>query len=94
MKNKNNECKIILHPAAAEQMLKRRTVISVRPYSQKELTALYGVSSRTIYNWLSSIKKELGERRGRTFSVRQVETIFEELGVPYTYEITSSLSVA
>lgn len=93
MEKKDSACKVMLLPGVAEQMLKR-TIISVRPYSRKELTALYGVSCRTLRNWLNPLKKELGERKGHMYSVKQIEIIFDVLGVPYTYEVVSSLNVA
>lgn len=55
---------------------------NVRPYSYGELVILYGVSQRTLKNWLMPFMKEIGEKRGRYFTVRQIEIIFVRLGFP------------
>ncbi|MBS1773407.1 MAG: hypothetical protein JST82_11165 [Bacteroidetes bacterium] len=54
----------------------------VRPYSYKELTQLYGVSKKTLLNWIQPFKEEIGEKRGRYFTVNQVDIIFRKLGFP------------
>lgn len=54
----------------------------VRPYNHKELTELYGVSRKTLQTWLKPFLAEIGEKRGRYFTVKQVETIFARLGLP------------
>jgi hypothetical protein len=56
--------------------------ITVRPYSYKELIILYGVSQRTFKTWLEPFMAEIGEKRGRYFTVRQTEVIFKKLGFP------------
>ena len=54
----------------------------VRPYSYGELVILYGVSHRTLKTWLEPFMKEIGEKRGRFFTVKQIELIFAKLGFP------------
>ena len=56
--------------------------LQVRPYSYKELTQLYGVSKRTFQNWLKPFMEEIGEKRGRYFTVNQIEIVFKKLGFP------------
>ena len=58
------------------------TSINVRPYNYKELTTLYGVSQRTFKTWLEPFMGEIGEKRGRYFTVKQMEVIFKKLGFP------------
>jgi len=58
--------------------------IEVRPYNMKELCNLYNLSYKVMSGTLQSFNDLLGKRRGYYFSVKQVEIIFEELGVPYT----------
>lgn len=87
MKNNNHQPKIIIHPASVDELLRRRNVISVRPYMLKELAHLYGVSGRTVINWIRPFKEELGARMGRYYSIRQVRIIFDNLGVPYALEL-------
>jgi len=59
-------------------------VIPLRPYSYKELTALYGISQRTMKTWLTPFMAEIGEKHSRYFTVRQVRIIFDKLGLPGT----------
>ncbi len=56
--------------------------IKLKPYSVKELSAIYEVNEQTFRNWLIPFKEELGERRGNFYTVNQVELIFKKLGVP------------
>jgi hypothetical protein len=56
--------------------------IPLRAYSYKELTALYGVSQRTLKTWLAPFTAEIGEKHSRYFTVRQVRIIFNRLGLP------------
>lgn len=58
-------------------------LVEVRPYNMKELCALYKMSYKVMYTFLAPLKGTLGKKRGHFYSVRQVEAIFNELGVPY-----------
>jgi hypothetical protein len=57
-------------------------VKQVKPYKQKELSDLYGVSKKTFTKWLIPFKDKIGERKGHYYSVEQVKTIFILLGIP------------
>jgi len=57
--------------------------ILVKPYMIRELCALYGVTDKVFRKWLKPFKDQIGERLGRYYTVSQVETIFNKLGVPY-----------
>ena len=59
----------------------------VRPYTYKELTQLYGVSKRTLQNWLKPFKVEIGEKPGRYFTVKQMDMIFKKLGFPKNLQV-------
>lgn len=58
----------------------------IRPYSAGELVDLYGISHRTLRNWLLPFMKEIGTKRGRFFNVKQIEIIFAKLGFPKDIE--------
>ena len=58
----------------------------VKPYTVKELCALYETSFKTFKKWLRPFQELLGVRVGWYYSVRQVEVIFYKLGVPYRVE--------
>ncbi|MDD5464555.1 MAG: hypothetical protein PHP62_05395 [Candidatus Moranbacteria bacterium] len=54
----------------------------IKPYTQKELSFLYGVCGRTFKKWLKPYRRELGVHTGRFYMARQVKKIFEKLGFP------------
>jgi DNA-binding transcriptional MerR regulator len=54
----------------------------VKPYTVKELAALYGVSPKTLRTWLLPHREAIGERVSRYFTALQVQLIFERLGRP------------
>ena len=94
MENQNHQPKIIIHPASVEELVKRRNVIHVKPYSIKELAVLYRVSRRTMYNWLIPLQDEIGKRIGIYYSVKQVRIIFNNLDVPYMLELPNPCEAA
>lgn len=58
-------------------------MVEYRPYTTKELIALFCSKRTTFYNDLRPLRKELGKHRGHRWSIRQVILIFEKLGRPY-----------
>ena len=60
-----------------------KEVAEVRPYSTKELAQIYGVCDKTLIKWMKPFTGDIGEKRGRFFTVAQVEIIFNKLGMPY-----------
>jgi transposase-like protein len=56
--------------------------LEIKPYSTKELAAIYKVSEKTIYRWLKPFKEQIGQKNGRLYTVNQVRTIIEMIGLP------------
>ena len=56
--------------------------IKLKPYSLTELTKLYGVCIKTMKKWLEPFKEEIGNKKGRFYTISQVRLIFEKLGLP------------
>jgi len=56
--------------------------ITIRPYTAKELAALYGVSTKTLRTWLLPHQQAIGEKISRYFTSLQIRIIFEKLGSP------------
>ena len=54
----------------------------ITPLNHKQLAAEYKVTHKTLKSWLKPILKEIGEMRGKTFNVRQLRIIYENLGDP------------
>lgn len=67
--------------------MKTKDEIMVKPYSISELSQLYGVSVKTFKKWLHPIKRKVGTKQGRFYTVKQTETLFNHLGLPYPLEI-------
>ncbi|MFN8248900.1 MAG: hypothetical protein U0T68_08130 [Ferruginibacter sp.] len=57
--------------------------VRVQPYSKKELCDLYNVKHRVLAGWLARFKDEIGEITGRYYTAKQVEIIFDKIGLPY-----------
>lgn len=57
-------------------------VVEIKPYSLTELSALYGVSNRTMKNWITPHSGFVGNKIGRLYTALQVKIIFEKLGLP------------
>lgn len=61
-----------------------KQVIEIKPYLSKDLLRFYQVTYPTLNKWLDGIKDKIGKRNGAYWSSKQVEIIFQELGVPKT----------
>jgi transposase-like protein len=57
-------------------------MIEIRPYSLTELARIYGVTNRTMKNWLIRHDEAIGEKIGRLYTALQIKIIFEKLGLP------------
>ena len=56
--------------------------ISIRAYTTKELSSMYGISPKTFRTWLQPHLTYIGDKTGRYFTALQVRIIFERLGIP------------
>lgn len=55
----------------------------VKPYSTKELAAIYGIGKNAMATWLKPLRgKLLDAQLGYYWNVRQVKIIFEHFGHP------------
>ena len=57
----------------------------IKPYSKKELAALYEVSPRCLTTMLEPFNENIGKKSGRYFNVKQVVAIFKHLGYPNSF---------
>ena len=60
--------------------------LEIKPYTKKELAAIYCISPRSFSTWLKPFAAEVGPKRGKYFNVNQVRLILEKLGLPGTIE--------
>lgn len=56
--------------------------VPLRPYTVAEIIALYGVDGKTFRKWISPFLATIGKRIGNYYTILQVQTIFEKLGLP------------
>jgi transposase len=54
----------------------------IKNYNLKELSNLYEVETRTMKMWLKRHEAAIGEKDGQRYTPKQVEIIFEKLGLP------------
>jgi hypothetical protein len=54
----------------------------LRPTSLHEMAKFYGVCDRTFKKWVKPFSLEIGERCGRYYTISQVKTILERIGLP------------
>jgi hypothetical protein len=59
----------------------------LKAYSPKEIHALYGISKLVFKTWTKSFESEIGEVKGKYYTVKQVQIIMEHLGVPGIVEL-------
>lgn len=57
-------------------------MITVRPYTHKQLAAMYKVSWLTLQKWLKPHFDEIGHKQGHFYTSRQIEIIFSKIGRP------------
>ncbi len=56
--------------------------LGIRPYSKRELAALYEVPTRSFYTMFKPHESKIGNKLGRYYSTKQIEILFRELGLP------------
>lgn len=59
----------------------------LKAYSPKEIRNLYDVSALTFKKWTESFKDEIGELKGKYYTVSQVKIIIDKLGAPGIVEL-------
>jgi hypothetical protein len=62
----------------------RNNPIDIKPYTKKELAAIYGISPKSFCTWIKPMASEIGPKRGKFLNVIQVRIIFKHLGFPGT----------
>lgn len=60
--------------------------VPVKPYTLTELSKIYGVCNRTLKKWINEFKAEVGEKKGRFYTIPQVKVIFQNLCFPHTMD--------
>lgn len=63
-----------------------KRIVEVRSYSIGELSKLYDMSVKTMNRWLKPHTHVIGKREGRYYTVKQIQIIFDLLGLPKDYD--------
>ena len=61
--------------------------IAIKPYTQKELASIYGLSAKTFRKWIRALDAELGKRIGYYYNIEQVKIVFSRLQLPTSVTI-------
>lgn len=54
----------------------------LKAYTVKQLSELYGVSTKTFRRWLSPFSSKVGTKQGYFYNISQVKCIVQHLGIP------------
>jgi hypothetical protein len=54
----------------------------LKAYTVKQLSEIYGVSTKTFRRWLAPFSEDIGQKLGYFYNVTQVKLIVQHLGVP------------
>ena len=63
-----------------------KRIVEIKCYSIGELSKLYDMSVKTMNRWLTPHIEIIGKREGRYYTVKQVEKIFDLLGLPKDFD--------
>lgn len=69
-------------------------VVKLKPYTLTELSEIYDICPRTLKKWLKPLEQEIGDKRGRFFTIPQVKIIFHNLLLPSEVLVESKLQDA
>lgn len=54
----------------------------IKPYRLKDLAAIFDINPQTLKRWIGKYPDDLGEKDGMYYSVKQVEFMIEQFGLP------------
>lgn len=69
-------------------MITENTHFMLRPYMKKELAQLYNMSPKSFNGIIRDFEDEIGKKKGRYYTIKQVETIVKCVGFPRTLHLT------
>lgn len=60
------------------------TKMILMPMNGIQIAKLYGIGMKTFKKWIDPHLYEIGEKRGRFYTVKQVKIIMDKFGIPGT----------
>ncbi len=68
-------------------MIVENTKFILRPYMKKELAELYNMTPKSFNTFIKDFEDEIGTKRGRYYTIHQVEILIKCVGMPRTVEV-------
>lgn len=65
-------------------MITEETKFTLKPYMKKELAKLYNMSPRAFNSFIKDFEDEIGVKKGRYYTIKQVEVLIKCVGMPRT----------
>lgn len=59
----------------------------VKPYQMRQLAEIYEVHPRTMRRWISKLAPNLTKEKRRYFTIDEVVTIVNAIGIPHTIKV-------
>ena len=59
-----------------------KNIVPAQAYTTQELALFYKIIPKTFLKWIVPFHKDLGQKVGWFYNIRQVNIIFEKLGQP------------
>ena len=60
--------------------------LEIKPYTKKELAAIYKITPRSFSTWIKPFTQLIGLKIGKYYNIHQVKIIIDKLGFPCTME--------
>ncbi|MCC7303484.1 MAG: hypothetical protein IT233_12665 [Bacteroidia bacterium] len=68
-------------------MITEETKFTLKPYMKKELAKMYNMSPRAFNSFIRDFEDEIGKKKGRYYTVKQVERLIKCVGMPRTVKV-------
>ncbi len=59
----------------------------IKPYRMIDLENIFDVDARTLKKWIKEYQTDIGEKKGKYFTILQVSTIIQKIGLPGIWTI-------
>jgi hypothetical protein len=77
-----NDCNIATIKKNMLNSLTNHTEIIIKPCKHKVLAQAYGISNKVLHTHLKQVEKHIGKRIGHFYTLKQLLTIIEKIGMP------------
>jgi hypothetical protein len=67
---------------AIKQYFDEQGNLIIKPYRLKDLAAIFDINTQTLKRWMSHHPHELSRKTGKFYSIKQVEFMITQFGLP------------